>query len=424
VSYSNHKTKTYVVVALGCRTNQYEAEAIKSQLRAMGFRAAEAHEKADICVVNTCTVTDGADSSSRHSIREVRREHPQAQIVVTGCMAEKEKENLFALDPDIKIVSNLEKELLVASLFPEEHIPEFMITQFEGHTRAFVKVQDGCDSFCSYCMIPYVRGRSRSRPLESIVSEVEGLIASGYKEIVLTGINVGDFSLPDGKKGLGPLVRFVDALPGLQRLRISSIDPNEIDDNLFDAILLGKHTCPSMHIVLQSGSNVVLKRMNRTYTRQMFLNTIRRFKEARQDFTFTTDIIVGFPQETEDDFQESLEIVHAVEFAKVHIFPYSERPKTRASFMPNKVAPSEIKRRKALLQEEATKASFSLRERFLGQTLTVLTEQSEGRSGTYGHTEQFLEVFIPECEIPSNECVSVRVVGNTKEGLIGKCLNS
>ena len=422
MSHSIKKQKTFSVIALGCRTNQYEAEALKQQLRTLGLEQAKEHDQADVCIVNTCTVTEGADSSSRHAIRDMRRQHPQAQIVVTGCMAEKEKEKLFLIDPNIQVVSNFEKERLVALLFPEVHTPEFMINQFDGHTRAFVKVQDGCNSFCSYCVIPYVRGRSRSRPIDNIVKEVEGLIQAGFKEIILTGINVGDFSLPDGTKGLGRLVREIDSLPGLERLRISSIDPNDVDDDLFDACLSGTHTCPSMHIVLQSGSNAVLKRMNRTYTRQRFINTVRRFKEAKSDYTFTTDVIVGFPQETEGDFQETLDMVREVQFAKVHIFPYSDRPKTRSGFMPNKIPSEEIKRRKALLQEEAANAAFSLREQFLEKTLTMLTEQTGGKDGTFGHTEQFLEVFIPDCTIPPNELISVRIVENTMESLRGKVL--
>lgn len=423
-SYSVDKPKLFSIHALGCRTNQYEAEAMKSQLRELGMHAAAGEERADVCIVNTCTVTDGADASSRHAIREMRRAHPDATIVVTGCMAEKGKEALLQIDPSLKIVANGEKEGLVSSLFPEEEAPEYRITQFEGHTRAFVKVQDGCDSFCSYCVIPYVRGRSRSRSIDSIVREVEGLLVSGYKEIVLTGINLGDFCLSDGKKGLGALVRAVDSVNGLHRLRLSSIDPNDVDEDLFDACVHGRHTCPSMHIVLQSGSNVILKRMNRNYSRYQFLETVRRFKEARPDFTFTTDVIVGFPQETESDFQETLEMVRSIQFAKVHIFPYSDRPKTKASFMPNKVSSGEIKRRRDLLLHVAKQEAFSLRERFVGKSLTILTERSEGSSGAFGHTEHFLEVWLPGCAIAPNECRKVAITGNSVEGLIGQCIDS
>ena len=317
--------KKFKVVTLGCRTNQYESQGYADQLRQMGYALAEEGETADLCIVNTCTVTEGADSSSRHQIRSLLRDHPQAKIAVTGCMAESAPEVLLGLDSRIQIVPNAEKERLIDQIFPEEEkLPEFNIQAFDAHTRAFVKVQDGCNSFCTYCIIPYVRGRSRSRQISEVVKEVEGLIANGYKEVVITGINVGDF---DGGGKLADLVRSIDALPGLERLRISSIDPDEIDDDLADAVLNGKTTCPSMHIVLQAGSNVTLKRMNRKYTKQIFIDTVERMVRQQPDFTVTTDVIVGFPGETDADFAETLDLVQQVKFAKVHMFPYmSPRP--------------------------------------------------------------------------------------------------
>ena len=261
--------KRFKVVTLGCRTNQYESQGYTDQLRQMGFSPAGEGEEADLCIVNTCTVTDSADSASRHQIRALLRDHPRAKLAVTGCMAESAPEAIRAIDERIALVPNGKKESLIETLFPEEeNLPEFSIQAFDAHTRAFVKVQDGCNSFCTYCIIPYVRGRSRSRSIGEVVQEVKGLIANGYKEVVITGINVGDF---DGGGRLVDLVRAVDQVEGLKRLRISSIDPDEVDEDLARAVLEGKTTCPSMHIVLQSGSNVILKRMNRKYTRQIFL---------------------------------------------------------------------------------------------------------------------------------------------------------
>ncbi len=220
------------------------------------------------CIVNTCTVTDSADSSSRHQIRALLRDHPDARVAVTGCMAESAPDAIRAIDERILVIPNGKKRELVDELFPDEEAPEFQIKTFDAHTRAFVKVQDGCNSFCTYCIIPYVRGRSRSRSIDDVLEEVKGLIQNGFKEVVLTGINIGDFDGNGSGAKLADLVRAVDALPGLERLRISSIDPDEIDDDLADAVLNGKTTCPSMHIVLQAGSNVTLKRMNRKYTRK------------------------------------------------------------------------------------------------------------------------------------------------------------
>lgn len=392
----------------------------------MGYVEAAAGESADLCIVNTCTVTESADSSSRYQIRHLAREHPEAKIVVTGCLAERLPDELKKMEQVDLVVPNSKKENLLSVVFPEEEIPEFSITQFEAHTRAFVKVQDGCNSFCTYCIIPYVRGRSRSRRLEEIVSEVEELIRNGYKEVVITGINVGDF---DGapREGEAPvrlsaLVRRIDQIPGLCRLRLSSIDPDEVDSDLADAILTGKTTAPSMHIVLQSGSNVVLKRMNRKYTREVFIETIERLKSARPEFTFTTDIIVGFPGESERDFEDTLEIMDQVKFAKVHMFPYSVRQRTRAALYPNQISPQVIQERKQRLLRLAEQNAFDLREKFVGRKVNVLfeNEQSSLPGMIGGHTEHFLPVLVEKGSLEPNDLVAVELIANSPDGLLGK----
>jgi threonylcarbamoyladenosine tRNA methylthiotransferase MtaB len=410
--------KKFKVVTLGCRTNQYESQGYSDQLKQMGFRAAEEGEEADLCIVNTCTVTQSADSSSRHQIRALLRDHPQAKLAVTGCMAESAPDQLLALDPRIQIVPNAQKEALLDHLFPdEENLPEFQIQAFDAHTRAFVKVQDGCNSFCTYCIIPYVRGRSRSRSISDVLKEVRGLVQNGYKEVVITGINVGDF---DGGGRLSDLVRAVDAVEGLKRLRISSIDPDEVDDDLADAVLHGKTTCPSMHIVLQAGSNVTLKRMNRKYTRQIFIDTVEKMVQRNPDFTVTTDIIVGFPGETDADFAETLEIVEAVRFAKVHMFPFSPRKRTRAALYPNKVAPAIIQGRKQTLLRLAERTAFELRSRFVGRRMEVLLENETKPGFISGHTNNFLRVWLPAALHKPNELVEVDLIGNEPDGLIGR----
>ena len=280
-------------------------------------------------------------------------------------------------------------------------------------------MQDGCNSFCTYCIIPYVRGRSRSRTITEIVSEVKGLVAGGYKEVVITGINVGDF---DGEGRLVDLVRAVDRIDGLERLRISSIDPDEVDEDLASAVLEGRTTCPSMHIVLQAGSNVVLKRMNRKYTRQQFLETVDRMHQKNPDFTVTTDVIVGFPGETEADFQETLEIVSHTQFAKIHIFPYSPRKRTRAALYPNQVAPADIQRRKQELLRLAEKTAFTLRGRFLGRQMKVLLENEEKEGFLSGYTPNFLRVFVPKQNLSPNDLVDVLLLENGPEGFFGKVI--
>jgi threonylcarbamoyladenosine tRNA methylthiotransferase MtaB len=394
--------KRYKIATLGCRTNQYESQAYADQLEAVGY--VEAGEgRADICVVNTCTVTASADSRSLYQVRKLRREHPEAQLFVTGCFAERDKGALKEIGAEV--IGNADKEILIERALPEEVVPEFAIRRFEAHTRAFVKIQDGCNSYCSYCIIPFVRGRSRSRDEDDIVREVEGLALSGYKEIVLTGINIGDY-----EHGLARLVRRLDRLEGLERIRISSIDPDEIDDDLLDAVVSGKKTCQSMHIVLQAGANATLKRMNRKYTKQEFMRSVARLKEASPDFTFTTDIIVGFPGETAGDFTETCEVVEQVRFAKVHMFPYSLRPKTRAARfeqLPQRV----VMERKNELLRLSERVAYELREGYVGRELDVLIE-----GNGMGHSDNFLPVSV---EGRPNTIVRARCTANSPEGLIG-----
>ncbi len=414
--------KKFRVVTLGCRTNQYESQAYADQLRAIGYAEAGEGEEAELCIVNTCTVTESADSSSRYQIRHLARQNPQAKLIVTGCLAERVPEEIRGMQEVAHVVGNAQKEDLLSVVFPDQELPEFSIQNFGAHTRAFVKIQDGCDSFCTYCILPYVRGRSRSRGVEEILKEVRTLVGNGYKEIVLTGINIGDF---DGNpaEGMPPvrlaeLVRKVDQVEGLERLRLSSIDPDEVDDELMGAILKGKTTCPSMHIVLQSGSNVILKRMNRKYTRQMFFEAIERLSTHCSDFTFTTDVIVGFPGETEGDFQETLEVIREVRFAKVHMFPYSERKRTRAALFPNKVPEPVMKQRRQEVLRLSERVAFELRQRYVGSCMKVLLE-SEEEGFFMGHTENFLSVMVPSSGLKPNEVVEVECVANGPKGLMG-----
>ena len=419
-------SKKFKVVTLGCRTNQYESQAYVDQLKAQGYVEAGEGEEAELCIVNTCTVTESADHSSRHAVRQLVKQNPLAEVVVTGCAAEKETDAFLQIKGVTRVISNKEKENLLPLAFPEESWPEFSIQNFEAHTRAFVKVQDGCNSFCTYCIIPYVRGRSRSRRLEDILLEVKGLVANGYREIVLTGINIGDFDgAPKEEETpvrLADLVRAVDAIEGVERLRISSIDPDEVDDDLMNAVLSGKNTCPSFHIVLQSGSNVILKRMNRKYTAQMFLEAIEKLKKASPDFTFTTDVIVGFPGESETDFEDTLQVMRSTQFAKVHMFPYSPRSRTRAFSYPNQISQEVIQERKKRVLALADETSFALRERYVGREMKVLLESPvKGSSHLFsGHTENFLPVWVDGESLRSNEIVLVKIAENTPESLKGK----
>lgn len=418
--------KKFKVITLGCRTNAYESQAYVDQLLSMGCRQVGEKEQADLCIVNTCTVTQGADASSRHAVRSLSRAHPDAKIVVTGCLAERAPKELEELPGVTHVIPNRLKEDLLPQIFPDEEWPEFSIRRFSEQTRAFVKVQDGCNSFCSYCILPYVRGRSRSRRLNDIIKEVHTLIAHGHKEVVLTGINVGDF---DGapQPGEAPLrlvdlVRAVDRVEGLERLRISSIDPDEVDDELLLAVLEGKRTCHSMHIVLQSGSNVILKRMNRKYTKEIFLDTIDKIRKKSPDFTFTTDVIVGFPGESEHDFQDSLDVMDRVRFAKVHMFPYSRRERTRAALYPHHLPSELINERKAKMLQLAQRHAFTLRQSYVGRRLSVLFEEGDNEQFLTGHTQNFLPVFVEKGEQRANDIRDVEILSNHPEGLFGRVI--
>ena len=404
------RKRYFKIVTLGCRTNQYESQAYRDQLVAMGLE--EGNDEVDVCIVNTCTVTESADSKSRYQINQLHKKYPHARIFVTGCLAERVKDDLRQIGGVTDVISNLEKEHLVEMIFPNENVPEFAIERFEAHTRAFVKVQDGCNSYCSYCIIPYVRGRSRSKKIVDVVQEVHALVDNGYKEVVLTGVNIGDF-----EEGLDKLVREVDQIDGLERIRISSIDPDEVDDKLLDAVIHGKKTCKSMHIVLQAGSNVVLKRMRRKYTREEFFDATNRLLNACPDFTFTTDVIVGFPGETERDFEETLAVMNEVKFAKVHMFPYSVRPGTRAARFTNHLPQEVIEKRRQIILRESEKIAYQLREKFIGREMEVLLE-----TPTEGHTDNFLHVKIDDMGYQSNEIVPVKLDHNTPQGF--KCSES
>ena len=413
--------RTYRIATLGCRTNQYESQAYKDQLESLGFQPAAPGEEAEVCIVNTCTVTRSADRDGIAQIKKLAKGNPASKLLVTGCLADRVPGEIATIAGVTHVVANKDKQQLLSQALPGEELPEFSITRFDAHTRAFVKVQDGCNSFCTYCIIPYVRGRSRSRSLTEVVKEVETLVSNGYKEVVLTGINIGDYDGGGGeaRANLAQLVRTVDAVPGLQRLRLSSIDPDEVDDDLADAVLNGKRTCPSMHIVLQSGSNLVLKRMNRKYTRQMFSATIARLRAARPDFTFTTDIIVGFPGESDGDFEETLGAMEEAQFAKVHLFPYSPRPRTRAALYPDAVAPQLLRDRQSRALRYAEEVAYRLRERFVGQTADILVEESAAKESC-GHTANFLRVRVPGGTAPRNAVITVRLARNTPSGLIGE----
>lgn len=409
--------KKFKIITLGCRANQYESEKLRTQLEDLGLQLTPAEETADLVIVNSCSVTETALNSSIAKAKAYLKS--AGKIVVTGCGAESDKDLFEALDPSVQVISHLQEEKLVQKLFPKLPIKPFSgLKSFGSHTRAFIKVQEGCNNFCSYCIIPQLRGRSHSRSVCDVTKEVKGLVAQGYKEIVLTGINLGDYKEEkEGFADLADLIEAVTKIEGLKRLRLSSLDPEAVTDKLVKVLLNSPKVMPSLHLVLQSGSDVILKKMRRSYDTALFLEKVSVLQKAKQNFTFTTDLIVGFPQESEADFQKSLEMIEKVKFAKVHIFPFSIRKKTLAAQEKKFVESKEIKRRVKIATAIAEKNEFLKREAFLDRELTVLVESK----GNFGRSENFLKVKLLS-KVKKNELVKVKIVKNTKQGLVGEIL--
>jgi threonylcarbamoyladenosine tRNA methylthiotransferase MtaB len=402
--------KKFIIDAFGCRTNQYEAQLFREQLEERGFE--EGKTEVSLCLIHTCSVTALAEKSCRAKIRTLCKKYPNARIVVTGCFANRSFDEIRAIDPRVEVVVEKKKEEIVPSLFKfsNEENKKKSISHFHGHTRAFVKVQDGCNSFCSYCIIPKLRGRSSSRSIEEILQEVEALVESGFQEIILTGVNIGEF-----EEGLPSLVRAIDKIKGVKRLRLSSIDPNHLDEELMAALVEGRATMPHLHMVLQSASNEILKKMRRTYTAELFLQKVEEIRKKKNDFCFSTDVIVGFPSESEEDFLKTATFIEKVGFVKVHIFPYSKRPNTLAAQMKEQLFPSTILQRKLYLTKIAEEIGFRQREKFVGKKEKVLIEK-----GNVGHTSHFLPVRMENCTGSANEIALVELIKNQKDHLIGK----
>ncbi len=376
--------RKFIIRTLGCKANQYDSQLLREDLLKRGFVECREDGDPDLCIVNTCTVTAESDAKCRQAIRGLKRENPKACIVVTGCYGQISPEEVRGISGVDAVFDNPSKETLadrVCALLNVEHRSTMpfspRITFFSGHTRAFVKIQDGCDKRCSYCIVPLARGRSRSRQIEDIIPEVEGLVGNGYREVVLTGIHIGGFGMEDGRKEnrLPELIERLRDIEGLIRVRLSSIDPNEITTALVEAIGNSPQICRHFHVPLQSGSNAILRRMNRNYTQKDYLETIALFRKELPGISVTTDVMVGFPGETDGDFEESRRVVAQAQFSKVHIFPFSSRPGTPAHRFSDVVPCNVVRERVAQLSADAKAAALKSRQEFRGQVVEVLVER-------------------------------------------------
>ncbi|MFK7822463.1 MAG: tRNA (N(6)-L-threonylcarbamoyladenosine(37)-C(2))-methylthiotransferase MtaB [Planctomycetaceae bacterium] len=394
-------SKTCRLVTLGCKVNQYETQLVRESLEQHGYREATEDEAADLCVVNTCTVTSTGDSKSRQVIRRLARKNPGTQTIVMGCYATRDPRTVSGLPSVVEVVRDKRELPDVLQRFGVVDMPPG-ISRFEGRRRAFVKVQDGCILRCTYCIIPQVRPGLQSRNPQDIEDEVRRLVDGGYREIILSGIHVGHFGVDTtrAKSGLPPfrlwhLFEKLDKIPGNWRMRLSSIEAAEVNDDFIKAAANCEHLCPQFHPALQSGSDTVLRRMRRRYYVHRFLEKLERVREGLHEPAFTTDVIVGFPGETEAEFEETLETCRQARFMKIHVFPFSAREGTPAATMPDQLPPELIKQRVARLMELERELAMDFYQTKLGHKLEVLVERETDTPGIVKGTDRW---YIPvEC---------------------------
>ena len=404
-------------VTLGCKVNAYESEYILSKFKDKGYEITDGIS--DIYVINTCSVTNTSDAKSRKVINKIIRENKDAIIVVMGCMIEAHKD--YENDGVSIIIGNKDKSKVVELVEEylknhnrkkllydnfDEIFEDMFITHMNEHTRAYVKIQDGCENFCSYCIIPYTRGHQRSKDPNKVIDEIKTLVANGYKEVVLTGIHTGHYG-SDIDTSFPSLLKEIAKIKELKRLRISSIEITELDEKFLDVLKNEKVIVNHMHIPLQSGSDTILKSMNRKYLTDFYMNKIKQIRNIRPDISISTDIIVGFPGETEELFLKTMKFSKRIGFSKIHVFPFSVRKGTKAELMPNHISEEIKKERVKKLVSLSNELEINYLKKYIDCFVEVLIEQS-GDSYSIGHTDNYLKVRINR-NIPSNTLVKVKI---------------
>ncbi|OGW81500.1 MAG: tRNA (N(6)-L-threonylcarbamoyladenosine(37)-C(2))-methylthiotransferase MtaB [Omnitrophica bacterium RIFCSPLOWO2_12_FULL_44_17] len=425
-------------LTLGCRVNQYETQAIREQFLRQKYEETESAQSADFVVINTCTVTHESDRQSRYLIRKTYRENPKAKIVVTGCWADGDSETAEKLEGVYRIVSNSDKpdflrELSVGENPPDEKtkinskwcFPCLNISQFKGRTRAYVKIQDGCNHACSFCKVVLVRGPSRSRPMRDVIEETKRLCDFGIREIVLTGVQLGAYGYDLEKRQILPdLIGELVRIPDLKRIRLSSIEPTDVSKDLIGMMAQSEKICHHLHIPLQSGDDEVLKRMNRRYDSRFFENLIDQIRFKLSDFILTADVIFGFPGEDVDRFDRTISLLKQVKPYKTHIFPYSRREGTRAFRYTEKIPPAELRERKQKLFEMDQTLRNEVCAQYVEKKIEILIEDREAASenGSIGRTDNYLEVFCRNKVISPGSFVKVRI-DDVENGILIAHLN-
>lgn len=424
-------------LTLGCKVNQYDTDAMRGLFVQAGYQVVGAHEAADVCVINTCSVTHIGERKSRQAIRKMRRLNPDTLIAVTGCYAQLDPETIMGIDGVRLVLGTQDRTKIVdfvESCGPDNIVHNYVrdilpTTDFENlnlyggaveHTRAYIKIQEGCGNFCTFCIIPYTRGRLKSRQATDIYNEAIRLINEGYKEIILTGIHLGNYGQDLGRgNSLADVVKMLLAQTDISRIRLGSIESVELSDELIDLLATETRLCPHLHLPIQSGSERVLRMMRRHYHLSEYLALILDLRRRVPNVSLTTDLIVGFPGESEEMFQETLETLRQVGFAAVHIFPYSRRQGTPAADFPNQVSESDKKERVHRAELVVREGASIYRRGFIGSNVNVLVEgrakngRFEGMSAHY-HRVQLVN------EVPNTgEIYSTHIIGEDGDGLIG-----
>ena len=404
--------KKVAFYTLGCKVNQYETEAMLEMFKKDGYTQVESEEFADVYVINTCTVTHMSDRKSRQYIRRMKKKNPDAIIAVVGCYSQVSPEEILEIEEvnlvmgtnerrqiveEIKKLDGSKKASTVDDIMKVRAFEEIEINQTNGRTRAFMKIQDGCDRFCTYCIIPYARGgRVRSRDLESIINEANKLANNGYKEIVLTGIHVASYGkdVKDADTNLLTVIKAIDNIEGVERIRLSSVEPLLMTDEFIDTVAKMPKVCPHFHLSLQSGCDETLKRMNRRYTTKEYKEIVDKLRQKMPNVAITTDVIVGFPGETNNEFSQTYEFLRDIELSQMHVFKYSPRKGTPAADMENQIDPQmkQMRSDKLIALNKQNFTNFA--KKFEGQEFNVLFEQNIGENKYEGLTPNYIRVIV------------------------------
>lgn len=426
--------RTAAFLTLGCKVNTYETEAVEELLKSHGYKIGNFEEYADIYIINTCTVTAMSDKKSRQMIRRTRKLNPDAIVVVMGCYSQKSPKEILQIEEvnlvlgtsnrkailkEIENISSTDKKIVVEDIMKIRDFEELEINEVRDRARALVKIQDGCDRFCSYCIIPYTRGPVRSRHIESIIEEVKRIVANGYKEIVLTGIHVASYGKDLGDIKLIDVIEEISKIEGLERIRTSSVEPIIITEDFVQRLSQISKFCPHFHLSLQSGSDSVLKRMNRRYNSEEYRRAVELIRSQFPLAAITTDVIVGFPEETVEEFDQTYEFLKALSLYETHIFKYSPREGTKAAEMKDQVDPMIKNQRSDTLLELNIKNKLEFEKKHIGKTVGVLVETFEN-GYAIGHTQNYIKVGIKTSENIINQIVAVEITDVTEQFVIGE----